>query len=209
MIGRVRPARRGRLEAMSDRLGRRTWVLGAWLLGGSVVFLVPSLAPAAPPGGNVTREEVEQAIKSGVNFLLKTQRPDGTWGNEPGESALVTLALLTAGESPDLRADGAGARSPPEVPAQSRPRDLFSCPHDDGPRRRRPQAISRRDRIQRRVAGAGPIAIGRLDLLHRPGPWRRRQLEHSVRACSASTPPARPASPSGPRSGFAPVATGS
>ncbi len=60
-----------------------------------------AFAGPTPPGAGVTREEVELAIKNGVGFLLKTQRANGTWGKEPGESALVTLALLTAGESPN------------------------------------------------------------------------------------------------------------
>ncbi len=81
---------------MLGRFRRWTWLLTACL----AAHLGPSVAPAAPPGAGVTREDVEQAIRSGVNFLLKTQRPNGTWGNEAGESALVTLALLTAGESP-------------------------------------------------------------------------------------------------------------
>jgi hypothetical protein len=59
-----------------------------------------STIQAAPPAQNVTREEVELAIKKGVAYLLTKQQPNGTWGKEAGESALVTLALLTAGESP-------------------------------------------------------------------------------------------------------------
>src|SRR4051794_17754003 len=101
MIGRFRSARpppprtrargvpAGRFEDMRGRLGRWTWLWAACLAAN----LEPSPAPAAPPGAGVSREEVEQAIRGGVNFLLKIQRPNGTWGNEVGESALVTLAL--------------------------------------------------------------------------------------------------------------------
>ena len=86
---------------MRDRLGRWRWLLAASAAGWLAASWTPDLASAAPaPAAGVTRDEVEQSIKMGVNFLLGIQRPDGTWGKEAGESALVTLALLTAGESP-------------------------------------------------------------------------------------------------------------
>src|SRR3954453_3818194 len=82
---------------MGNRLERRGWVL---VMSCLLMFSGPTPSSvAAAPG--VTREQVEQSIKGGVNFLLKTQRPNGTWGTEAGESALGTLPLLTAGESPD------------------------------------------------------------------------------------------------------------
>ena len=86
---------------MRDRLGRGrgAWFLAAWALAWAWADAAPSRAAAAPPG--VTREEVERAIKSGIEFLIKEQHPDGSWGTSAGESSLVTLALLTAGESPD------------------------------------------------------------------------------------------------------------
>ncbi len=56
-------------------------------------------SPPAQPGG-VTTAQVEQALKAGISYLLKRQNPDGSWGGETGETALITLALLTAGESP-------------------------------------------------------------------------------------------------------------
>jgi Domain of unknown function (DUF4159)/Prenyltransferase and squalene oxidase repeat len=88
---------------MRDRIGRGTWLLACLTVGWFVASPSTPRASAAQQGraAGVTREEVEQSIKIGVNFLLKTQRPNGTWGNEIGESALVTLALLTAGESPN------------------------------------------------------------------------------------------------------------
>jgi hypothetical protein len=87
---------------MRDPLGRRSWVLAVLAVGWLAEGLAPDLAPTAAAAGpaELTREEVEHSIKSGVLFLLKSQRADGTWGKQPGESALVTLALLTAGESP-------------------------------------------------------------------------------------------------------------
>ena len=52
------------------------------------------------------RDEVERAIRGGVRYLLKEQRDDGSWPEaddaaRTGTTSLVTLALLTAGESPD------------------------------------------------------------------------------------------------------------
>ena len=86
---------------MRDRLGRWGWVLAVLAAGRLASTFSPGLASAAAPAAGVTREEVEQAIKNGIGFLLKIQRPDGSWGKQPGETALVTLALLTAGESPN------------------------------------------------------------------------------------------------------------
>ncbi|WP_435009196.1 DUF4159 domain-containing protein [Tundrisphaera lichenicola] len=77
-----------------NRLGRRVWTIAAWASCWLATALAPPLS-AAP--AEVTREQVERSIQGGVAFLLKIQRPNGTWGTEPGESALVTLALLTAG----------------------------------------------------------------------------------------------------------------
>ena len=56
-------------------------------------------APAKKP---LTADLVRKAIKRGVDNLKKNQRPDGSWvgvsGYEGGSNALVTLALLNAGE---------------------------------------------------------------------------------------------------------------
>ena len=70
-----------------------------------------SLAPWLACGlstaqAGVTSEEVEHAIRSGVKFLKERQRADGSWpdaaANAPtGSTSLVTLALLTAGETTD------------------------------------------------------------------------------------------------------------
>ncbi len=75
-----------------------------FLLGTVVaVALAPLFEPSAR--GAVTAEQVEQAIRDGVRFLKSKQRPDGSWfeiqADAPtGVTSLVTLALLTAGESP-------------------------------------------------------------------------------------------------------------
>ncbi len=88
---------------MRDRLGRRTWVLAAWVAAvvGVGVGAWPGRAVAAAPPAGVSREQVEGALKGGINYLLKQQRQDGLWEGEAGVSALATLALLTAGESPN------------------------------------------------------------------------------------------------------------
>ncbi len=75
----------------------------AVLLGLSVLFGVLPLPSAR---GAVTRDEVERAIREGVRYLKAQQRDDGSWpevdlGHRTGCTSLATLALLTAGESPD------------------------------------------------------------------------------------------------------------
>ena len=82
---------------MGVKQGRCRWI--AWGLAlGLAAALGPGVRPVAAQ--NVSAEDVERSIRAGVAFLLKAQRPNGTWGTKVGESALVTLALLTAGESP-------------------------------------------------------------------------------------------------------------
>jgi hypothetical protein len=59
-----------------------------------------------PARAAVTSEEVEQAIRAGKRFLIQRQHPNGSWpdvaGNAPtGTTSLITLALLTSGETAD------------------------------------------------------------------------------------------------------------
>lgn len=68
-----------------------------------VVAAFLSLAVTPPTRGAVTREQVETAIKRAVRFLKDHQRDDGSWADvdaeaHTGNTSLVTLALLTAGE---------------------------------------------------------------------------------------------------------------
>ncbi len=62
------------------------------------------LAQTAPKD-TLTAEKVRKAIKRGVDNLKKCQSADGSWagvtGHEGGSTALITLALLNAGEKPD------------------------------------------------------------------------------------------------------------
>ncbi|MEO6811728.1 MAG: DUF4159 domain-containing protein [Isosphaeraceae bacterium] len=59
---------------------------------------------------DVTREQVETAIKDGVHFLQTRQARDGSWPGQNGVTSLVTLALLTAGEPVDSPSINAALR---------------------------------------------------------------------------------------------------
>ncbi len=73
-----------------------------------LLFVVGLAAFSWAPGprqarGDVTRQEVEDAIRNGVRYLLQQQQADGSWPDadhraHTGTTSLVTLALLTAGE---------------------------------------------------------------------------------------------------------------
>ena len=78
-----------------------------WIVIGLAVgsFLVPLIGPNSLRAA-VTRDEVERAIRDGVRFLKQEQKGDGSWADvngdaRSGNTSLVTLALLTAGEKPD------------------------------------------------------------------------------------------------------------
>jgi Domain of unknown function (DUF4159) len=69
-----------------------------------LALVASDLAPRSE--GGVTRDEVERAIRGGVRYLIRVQRPDGSWietdeDARTGTTSLVTLALLTAGEPVD------------------------------------------------------------------------------------------------------------
>jgi hypothetical protein len=68
-------------------------------VGLTVALLALTALPRAR--AEVTAEQVERAIRRGVAFLKSSQAPGGSWPGEPGVTALVSLALVTAGESPD------------------------------------------------------------------------------------------------------------
>jgi len=64
------------------------------------------LPPAvAVVGAELSPDDVRNAMQLGVRFLKSSQHGNGTWsdypGHEGGITALCTLALLNAGESPD------------------------------------------------------------------------------------------------------------
>jgi hypothetical protein len=86
----------------------------------AAAIVLTSLAWANSTDADVTRDQVERAIRRGVESLKSRQRPDGSWQGESGMTALVILALTTAGEPLDsqvlerayeamLRSDDGGA----------------------------------------------------------------------------------------------------
>lgn len=67
-----------------------------------------SLPPLAFGQQDVTREQVENAIRDGVRFLLSKQNNNGSWSDvnhdvRTGTTSLAALALLNAGQSPQSR----------------------------------------------------------------------------------------------------------
>ena len=101
-VGHLASARAG--QGAGDG-GPLRFLLGAML---TLAFSLGTTAWAQPrPNnrGDVTKEQVERAIKEGVRFLKSEQRADGSWlDRDPkakaGTTSLVTLALLTAGSLP-------------------------------------------------------------------------------------------------------------
>ncbi len=70
-------------------------------------LFLATLAAAQPPPELVRDPlytDIDRAINRAVEYLKKSQQPDGYWSAETdrdhGQTALVTLALLYAGESP-------------------------------------------------------------------------------------------------------------
>ena len=71
------------------------------------VFLSVFMAAAtAARAAEFSDQAVQNAIKRGVDYLLKTQQPNGSWdtkaeqGNRTGRTALATYALLESGMDP-------------------------------------------------------------------------------------------------------------
>jgi len=77
--------------------------------GLAVVLGVLALSGAAQDAlgfrGAVVPDEVEQAYLRGVEFLVRTQQPNGTWadnyGQQPGVVALCLTAILAHGDDPN------------------------------------------------------------------------------------------------------------
>ena len=122
---------------------------------------------------NVTREEVERAIREGVRFLKAQQRADGSWSDveneaKTGTTSLITLALLTAGEkaeSPVIRKAldylrGYGPKDLNSTYAIALQTMVFAAAD--------PRTTSS-DRHQRRLAGTRPDQAG--DPVNWAGSW--------------------------------------
>ncbi|MCZ6792421.1 MAG: terpene cyclase/mutase family protein [Planctomycetota bacterium] len=103
-------------------------VLGGGLLGA---------APRRPEG---VTAEIEDMAKSGANYLVRTQNPDGSWNNMGGYgrypttmTALAGTALLATGSTP-TRGPYARAvsRAADFLVRASRPNGLFATPAETG-----------------------------------------------------------------------------
>jgi hypothetical protein len=77
-------------------------VLFRWL---PLVALIATASTANAQAPDVTPDEVREAIEDATSYLLNNQRPDGSWGEYPlqptGKTALVALALLNSGVTPE------------------------------------------------------------------------------------------------------------
>jgi len=64
-----------------------------------VLLLLSALLTPALRAAELTAEQVNASIEGAKQFLRQSQGNDGSWQGDPGPTALVLLALLTAGES--------------------------------------------------------------------------------------------------------------
>lgn len=68
-------------------------------IGVAVGMLLSGWARTA--GAEVTDEKVRAAIEKAREYLINQQKPDGSWGAEAGESALVFMTLAYMGQHPN------------------------------------------------------------------------------------------------------------
>lgn len=54
----------------------------------------PATQPAGPAFRDETRQKLLASLYRGAEFVRKAQKPDGTWENHPGVTAMVAAALL-------------------------------------------------------------------------------------------------------------------
>jgi Domain of unknown function (DUF4159) len=72
-----------------------------------LVLFVACFLSRSSARADVTAEQVDASIKAAIRYLKAAQQADGSWpefsrdGYPKGTSAIATLALITAGESPD------------------------------------------------------------------------------------------------------------
>ncbi len=143
-------------------------------LSGCCVVLVVSIAVQLGADvrclANVTREEVERAIREGVRFLKSQQRADGSWSDVENEAKTGHHELDHSGAAHGRRkgriaADSQGARLPSRVRAQRPEEHLCDRASNHGVRRSLARKRPVADRQQCLVAGTGPDQAGR------PGQW--------------------------------------
>ena len=76
-------------------------LFGAISAGGVSAQEIPAGGADRPEESLLTPKAVQDAINGGIDYLGRTQQPDGSWpeypGYVPGATALCTLALLSAG----------------------------------------------------------------------------------------------------------------
>jgi hypothetical protein len=72
---------------------------------GGIALSFCALLQASPAHGEVTAEQVNEAIRKGMEYLEKQQHPNGNWteyeGEPGGMTALCALALLNSGRTID------------------------------------------------------------------------------------------------------------
>ena len=54
----------------------------------------PTAKPASPAFNAETRQKLMVSLNRGADYVRKAQKPDGTWENHPGVTAMVAAALL-------------------------------------------------------------------------------------------------------------------
>lgn len=61
------------------------------------ISIPASSAPAAKPAAGAARAALQSSVEKGIAFLRGTQKPDGSWQNYPGYTALAVTGLLRNG----------------------------------------------------------------------------------------------------------------
>ena len=95
------------MNKMSDRLdlpSRRHWLLGlAAATAGQTCFGQPPTNETGSPASLYVPDEIDRAVKSGVEYLVKTQRDNGSIsdrGHDIAMTALAIMAMASIGEEP-------------------------------------------------------------------------------------------------------------
>lgn len=94
------------LNSQLYRMFSRSLIAGTWifLATGSLSKLVLA-QPATLPQGDVVPRDVREIYDRGLEHLMKTQSPDGTWTDGyrgPGTTGMALMAFLASGEDPNF-----------------------------------------------------------------------------------------------------------
>lgn len=79
---------------MRRLLGTSLIVVLVATIGAHADQATPAAKPAGPAFSAETRQKLIASLNRGGDYLRKTQKPDGTWENHPGVTAMVAAALL-------------------------------------------------------------------------------------------------------------------